>query len=259
MLEEMVSRKREELELVKQVTPAQELLRQLPKNSPASFQAALNREDINIIAEIKYRSPSHGPFACQMDPVEVAKIYSEAGAVAISVLTEQHYFAGKLQFLEDIHGELPQMPLLRKDFILDYYQVLEARLKGASAYLLIVSSLSVEELSSLISSGQEHELDALVEVHNLFELDRAVSAGARVIGVNNRNLKTFEVNIGTSFDIARRLEGEDHYILVSESGIQEHTQIAELKDAGFRAFLVGSVLMDASDPGEKLQGLKGQR
>ena len=118
--------------------------------------------------------------------------------------------------------------------------------------LLIVSCLSEQQLQSLIHYGQEFQLDALVEVHDPFELEKAVNAGTRIIGVNNRNLRTFEVDLNTSFDIARRMEREGGYTLISESGIQEHSQIVELQDAGFQAFLVGSILMDSSDPGEEV-------
>ncbi|MDA2931123.1 indole-3-glycerol phosphate synthase TrpC [Acidobacteria bacterium AH-259-O06] len=258
MLAEIVAFKKRELMDTKRQLPLDDLLRQVPDLSPPSFNAAITQAGINIIAEIKYKSPSHGSFACQLPPGDLAKVYSESGAVALSVLTEKNYFAGDLQFLEEIHKELPELPLLRKDFIVDRYQIAEARIKGASAYLLIVSCLSGEELCSLISYGRDFQLDALVEVHDPFELERAMRNNARIIGVNNRNLRTFEVDIDTSFDVAKRMEGEENYILVSESGINEHAQIAELQDAGFSAFLIGSTLMDSPDPGKKLRQLKGE-
>ena len=176
----------------------------------------------------------------------------------MSVLTEKHYFSGDLSFLQEIAEEQPELALLRKDFIVDPYQVVEARSSGACAYLLIVACLSEQKLQSLIHYGQEFQLDALVEVHDPFELEKAINAGAGIIGVNNRNLRTFEVDLDTSFDIARRMEGEKGYTLISESGIEEHSQIVELQDAGFQAFLVGSIFMDASDPGRKLRQLRGE-
>ena len=258
VLEQIVASTKQELIQTKESVPLEKLLGRIPKEPPASLTSALAPPGVNIIAEIKYKSPSHGAFACQLPCRDLAGIYSENGAVALSVLTEKHYFSGDLSFLQEIAEEQPGLALLRKDFIVDPYQVVEARSSGACAYLLIVACLSELKLQSLIHYGQEFQLDALVEVHDPFELEKAINAGAGIIGVNNRNLRTFEVDLDTSFDIARRMEGEKGYTLISESGIEEHSQIVELQDAGFQAFLVGSIFMDDSDPGRKLRQLRGE-
>lgn len=257
MLEEIVAHKRTELEKTRASAPLEEVLSRFPQRPPAGFADALRGPQVNIIAEVKYRSPSRGSFGCEIPFQELAGIYVENGAAAVSVLTDSRYFEGKLEYLRGISREHPSTPLLRKDFIVDPYQVAESRAEGASAYLLIVASLTVGELKSLIAYGRDLDLAALVEVHDPSELDRAVEAGARLIGVNNRNLKTFDVDLGVSFDLARRLEGEEGFLLVAESGIDEPSQIAELRDAGFSAFLVGSSLMGAQDPGARLRYLRG--
>ena len=258
VLEEIVASKKRELIETRKELPLEDLLGQVPEQSPVSFQSALTEAGVNIIAEIKYKSPSRGAFACQLPAGDLARVYRENGAVALSVLTEKNYFAGDLAFLKEIGQEMPETPLLRKDFIVDRYQVVESRNTGASAFLLIASCLSEGQLESLIRLGEEFHLDALVEIHDPFELEKAVNCGARIIGINNRDLRTFQVDLGTSFEMARRMEGEEGYILISESGILEHSQIVELQDAGFSAFLIGSVLMDSSDPGATLRQLKGE-
>lgn len=257
MLKEIVAFKRQELIKTKQRLSMQELLEQLPEEAPLSFESALSQPGVNIVAEIKYRSPSRGAFTCQLGPSDLAEVYAQNGARALSILTEKKYFDGDLRFLEEVRRQ-SELPLLRKDFIVERYQVAEARVRGASAFLLIVSCLSSAELRDLISYGKDLQLEALVEVHDSFELERVMESGALIIGVNNRNLSTFEVDIQTSFELARRLEGEEGRILVCESGIREHTQIKELQDAGFSAFLIGSTLMDSSDPGETLRQLRGR-
>ncbi len=257
MLDEILHSKKAELAETRLRIPLHDLMDQLPEEPPASFRAAITQPSIRIIAEIKYRSPSHGPFRCQRPPEEVGLAYQQNGAAALSVLTEKSYFDGDLKFLDLLHQKSSDLPLLRKDFIFDPYQVIEARVHGASAYLLIVACLSRSELQQLLQEGRECSLEALVEVHDPFELDAAIESGARIIGVNNRNLRTFKVDLDTSFDIARRLEGEQGFTLVSESGIREVEQIRDLQDAGFSAFLVGSSLMDTSDPGAALRALNG--
>lgn len=257
MLDEILRGRKADLAEDKLHTSLQDLIDRLSEEAPASFSQSLTQPGIQIIAEIKYRSPSHGLFRCQLPPEQVGLNYQRSGAAAVSMLTEKRYFDGDLGFLSRLHEASPELPLLRKDFIFDRYQVVEARVYGASAYLLIVSCLSQSDLEELLQQGSEIDLDALVEVHDPFELETAVESGARIIGVNNRDLKTFEVDLGTSFDIAKRMEGEGNVILVSESGITEMEQIHELKEAGFSAFLIGSSLMDTSDPGAALRALNG--
>jgi indole-3-glycerol phosphate synthase len=221
------------------------------------FSHALAQPGVNIIAEIKYSSPSHGPFACQSPPAEIGRIYIENGAAAISVLTEKERFAGDLEYLRTV-SQLPDCPpLLRKDFIKTAEQVKQACEAGASAYLLIVADLKPAQLHDLLAAGEEAGIEALVEIHEPCELDTVVREGARLVGVNNRNLRTFEVNVDVAFDMARRLEGEKGYVLVAESGIKDRSLILELRDAGYSAFLIGGALMDSSDPGRKLRELRG--
>jgi indole-3-glycerol phosphate synthase len=222
------------------------------------FTDTLTEPGTNIIAEIKYSSPSHGPFACRLKPAEIAAIYRDAGAAAISVLTDEPRFNGKLEFLREASEIENCPPLLRKDFIKARPQVKEALDYGASAYLLIVRDLAPGLLRDLMAYGRDLGLEPLVEVHNLFELETATKQAPRLIGVNNRDLGTFEVNVNTCFSVARLLEKETGFTLVAESGIEDRSLILELQDAGFSAFLIGSVFMDSPDPGRKLRELRGE-
>lgn len=201
------------------------------------FSHALRPNDgLHIIAEIKRASPSKGAISAQLDPVSVAKEYVAAGATAISVLTEEDHFRGSLDDLRRVRASV-EIPLLRKDFIFDEYQVLEAVVAGADAVLLIVACLDDARLRELLRSSRSIGLDALVEVHNEDEMRRAINAGAEIVGINNRNLKTFEVNLETSLRLAP-LAPRD-CILVAESGIANAADAGRLASAGFRNFLVG--------------------
>ncbi len=254
ILDQIMAHKRTELAAAKTRNP----IASLPESgfeAPPGFRENLSRRSVSIIAEIKYCSPSRGDFPCQIEPALLAQEYVANGATAVSVLTDQRFFKGKLRFLEEIRGENPKLAVLRKDFIFDRYQVAESAAAGASAFLLITSCLNGSQLEQLIGYGRELQLEALVEVHDPWELETAISAGSTLIGVNNRNLQTFEVDLGVSFDLARRLEGETDYFLVSESGIGEGSQIRELSEAGFGAFLIGSQLMEATKPGLELRRL----
>ena len=255
ILDEIVASKRRELETVRGRVPREALLEAIPAGTPAAFAAALGRDALNIIAEVKYKSPSRGPFPCQLPPVEVAGQYRDSGAVALSVLTETAYFAGSLAYLQEIRAELPDMPLLRKDFLLEPYQVIESRARGASAILAIVACLENWQLGGLLSCAREFELEVVVEVHDRWELETAMRQGAGIIGVNNRNLSDFRIDLAISFEIARQLEVEDGYLLIAESGLSERAQLLELRDAGFSGFLIGSHFMNSLDPGQALQEL----
>jgi indole-3-glycerol phosphate synthase len=222
------------------------------------FQDALTKPGTNIIAEIKYSSPSHGPFACQRPAADVAKIYRDHGAAAISVLTEEPRFNGKLEYLRKAAEIEDCPPLLRKDFIRTSEQVEEAADNGAAAFLLIVRDLAPGLLNDLRHYGEDKGLEALVEIHDAFELETAMEQGARLIGVNNRDLRTFEVKVKTSFEIAKLMEKETSYTMVAESGIKDRSLILELQDAGYSGFLIGSVLMDSKDPAKKLLELRGE-
>jgi indole-3-glycerol phosphate synthase len=221
----------------------------------ARFQAALARTDrINIIAECKRRSPSRGVLRKAYDPVALAGRYQEEGAVAISVLTEPTFFDGSLEHLRAIRQAV-SLPLLRKDFIVDPYQLLESRACGADAVLLIAATLSDIELTRLHRHAREMSMAALVEVHDATELERALSAGAEIVGVNNRNLRTLDVDRGVSLELASQIPAG--VIAVSESGLRSPEDLERLRAAGYRAFLVGERFMTASDPGAALRCLMG--
>ncbi len=207
---------------------------------PSSFESALARPGLGIIAEIKKASPSAGDIMLDADVSQIASDYSDAGAAAISVLTERDFFKGSREDLS-LAAEATSCPLLRKDFIIDHYQILEAFVLGASAYLLIVALHSRATLSSLIHFGRELGLDCLVEVHDRDELETAIRAGARIIGINNRNLKTFEVDLNTSLNLKAEIPRD--CLTVSESGILNRDDLHRMATAGFDAALVGEGLM----------------
>jgi indole-3-glycerol phosphate synthase len=224
-----------------------------PRPVARSFAEALVRSDrVNVIAEIKRRSPSKGIIRERFDPAVIAAAYEEAGAAAISVLTEEDFFGGSLDHLR-VARERVNRPLLRKDFIFDEYQVYEAAAAGADAILLIAAILDDRLLSRLLNVAAELGVDALVEVHTERELERAARAGSRIIGVNNRDLTSFEVDIETSLRLVRLAPPDA--ILVSESGITSAVDIRRLRDAGFTAFLIGEYFMRAVDPGAELARL----
>ena len=257
ILQKFLATKQAELKQKKLLRPSHEMEALAREYRGVGFASQLSRSGANIISEIKYRSPSEGSFEISLKPVDVASQYQRAGAAAISVLTDSEHFAGELTYLKDISRSDVTIPLLRKDFIVDRYQVLEASQAGAAAFLLIAACLEQKKLASLMALGESLGMDALVEVHNQKELDMVLDAGARIIGINNRNLDTLEVDIQTSFELARSLENEKDLILVSESGISTKEQINELNNAGFNAFLIGSSLMRSGEPGRKLSEFTG--
>jgi len=215
------------------------------------FVAALSRRgQVNVIAECKRRSPSRGVLRRDYDPVALGRAYEDAGAAAISVLTEPTFFDGDLRHLEQLASTVTR-PLLRKDFIVDPYQVLEARAAGASAVLLIVAALDTASLRGLIGEAAARGLAALVEVHTLADLERACAAGARVIGVNSRNLRTLDVDPDTPWRLIDAIP--DTAVAVAESGLKAASDLARLREAGFDAFLVGERLVTAADPGAALR------
>jgi indole-3-glycerol phosphate synthase len=217
------------------------------------FREALGKADrVNIIAECKRRSPSRGVLRPQYDPAAIAVGYERAGAVAVSVLTEPTFFDGDPSHLEAVRAAVT-LPLLRKDFIVDQYQLVEARALGADAVLLIVAALTPTELRRLRAIAAALGLAALVEVHDVDELDIALEAGAEIVGVNNRNLRTLAVDVTASETIARRIP--PGVIAVSESGLRSPADIARLRAHGYRAFLIGERFMTMSDPGAALSDL----
>jgi indole-3-glycerol phosphate synthase len=207
---------------------------------------------LNVIAECKRRSPSKGVLRPDYDPPTIARGYADAGAAAISVLTEPTFFDGALDHLKAVRAAV-DVPLLRKDFIVSEYQIVEARAAGADAVLLIVAALARAELGQLMTSAAEQQLDVLVEVHDDRELDDALNAGAVVIGVNNRNLRTLAVDVGASERLIGRMPAD--VVAVSESGLRTADDLMRLSGLGYRAFLIGERFMTEADPGDGLRRL----
>jgi indole-3-glycerol phosphate synthase len=228
----------------------------MPKRA-GRFQAALsNLDGVNVIAECKRRSPSKGVLREDYDPVAIATAYAAAGAAAISVLTEPTFFDGSLDHLGAVRAAV-DVPLLRKDFIVSEYQLLEARAAGADAVLLIVAALRPAELKVLHDHARRHGLDVLVEAHDATELAIAIDAGARIIGVNNRNLRTLAIDVHASETLIAQMPAD--VIAVSESGLKTASDITRLRALGYRAFLIGEGLMTAPDPGAALASVIGSR
>jgi indole-3-glycerol phosphate synthase/phosphoribosylanthranilate isomerase len=218
-----------------------------------SFAAAVSRPgQVNVIAEFKRRSPSRGVIREDLHPVKAAQAYEGAGAAALSVLTEEQFFGGSLEDLKEARGAT-LLPTLRKDFIIDPYQVWEAWHTGADAMLLIVAALDDRALRDLLAASREVAVDALVEVHDADELERALRAGARLVGVNSRNQRPLEVNLQNALDLAPRVP--DDVVAVAESGIRGAGDLRRLREAGYDAFLVGEHLMQEADPGAALEEL----
>ena len=222
-------------------------------HAPArGFARAASGERRRIIAEVKKASPSRGVIREDFDPVVIAREYASHGASAISVLTEEDYFQGSLRYLEQIRGAVAE-PLLRKDFIIDPYQLWEAKSYGADAVLLIASLLDASLLRDLTAQAKALSLDSLVEVHNEVELHAAVESGAQLLGINNRDLKTFEVNLATTETLAPLIP--NGMPAVCESGIDSLEQIRRVEQWGIHVFLIGESLMRAPQPGKKLREL----
>jgi indole-3-glycerol phosphate synthase len=209
------------------------------------FPAALTRDSLNIIAELKPASPSKGILRDPFDPVELARTLEAAGAAVLSVLTESEFFRGSLKNLRDARNSV-RLPVFRKDFIFDPWQVWETRANDADSFLLIVAALDDQLLRDLVALGRELKMEPLVEVHTAAELERALAAGARIIGVNNRDLKTLDLRVETSFELIESIP--DSCIAVSESGLRTNNDLTRLRNAGFDAFLIGESLMLSPDP-----------
>ncbi|WP_163329045.1 indole-3-glycerol phosphate synthase TrpC [Desulfurobacterium thermolithotrophum] len=218
---------------------------------PYNFKEALIKKGINIIAEVKKASPSKGVIREDFDPVEIALAYERGGARAISVLTDKKFFQGSPFYLKQV-AETVKLPVLRKDFIIDEFQIYGAKALGASSFLLIVSILSDEQLKDFVLLGRELGMEPLIETHDEKEVERALKADAEIIGVNNRDLKTFTVSIETTLKLLPLIKGEGK-ILVSESGIKGKEEIIKLRKAGVDAFLVGETLMRKEKPEEVLK------
>ncbi len=219
------------------------------------FRQALEKgPDLGIIAEVKKASPSAGILRESFDPLAIARIYEAGGAKAISVLTDEPFFQGKLAYLTSIR-QVASIPVLRKDFILDEYQVLEARVAGADAVLLIAEILTPEEIANLLQKVEALGMQALVELYDPENLARVVDSGARIIGVNNRNLRTFETKLEHTLDLLPNMPKDA--CVVSESGIRTRADMERLQAAGVKAVLIGETFMKAPDIAGKLREMRG--
>jgi indole-3-glycerol phosphate synthase len=257
VLDRILEARRAEVAHRKMVLPETALKYGVAAATPLrDFPAALSRDGFNIIAELKPASPSRGVLREPFAPVELATELCHAGAAALSVLTEPEFFGGSLKNLRDARKAV-SVPVLRKDFIFDPWQVWETRANDADSFLLIVAALPDGLLRDLLALGRELKMEPLVEVHTAAELDRALAAEARIIGVNNRDLHTVAVSVRTSFDLVERIP--ERCIAVSESGLRTHEDLAALRLAGFDAFLIGEQLMLAPEPGAALATLLGPR
>jgi indole-3-glycerol phosphate synthase len=253
VLEQIVTRTRLKVAERQMSLPLDRLLRRSQTRRPRRpFGDALAAGGPQIIAEFKRRSPSRGVIREDLQIVHVAHAYQQGGATALSVLTEPEWFGGSLEDLKQARAAT-RLPVLRKDFIVDEYQVWESWHAEADAVLLIVAALSDAQLARLLAVVAEAGLEALVEVHDRRELERALGAGARVVGVNNRDLRTLAVSLETSLALAPAIP--DEVVAVAESGIRTGADLRMLRNAGFDAFLVGEQLMAAPEPGEALARL----
>jgi indole-3-glycerol phosphate synthase len=250
VLDRILDARRAEVDHRKRVLPETALKYGVKAASPVrDFAAALSRDTINVIAELKPASPSRGIIRDPFDAPALAKSLASAGAAALSVLTEGQFFHGSLKNLRDARKEV-SLPALRKDFIFDLWQVWETRANDADSFLLIVAALDDVLLGDLIALGRELRMEPLLEVHTRAELDRALAAGARVLGVNNRDLKTLTVHMETSYELINHIP--DDCLAVAESGLRTHADLRDLRQAGFDAFLIGEHLMQAPDPAAAL-------
>ncbi len=259
ILDEITRRKRDEIARDKAAVSLKTVQAEMTSAPPPrDFAAALRVPGISLIAEVKRASPSKGLLRPDLDPVLLAREYEASGAAAVSVLTDEHYFQGSLDELRTVRQNI-SLPVLRKDFVLDPYQVYQARAAGADAVLLIVAALDDKTLQALLHVVEDLRMAALVEVHNATELERALSFGLahgrRIIGTNNRDLRTFEVNLGTTENLRPLVPPE--VVLVSESGIHSRGDVERLEAMGADAILVGEALVRAQDVGAKVRELLG--
>ena len=256
MLNEIVEKTKERIEQSKELIPLEDLKKEVELmeiTDEFPFKKALMGEDIAIIAEVKKASPSKGLIAEDFDYVAIAKEYEEAGASAISVLTEPYFFKGSNEYLEEIAKNV-SIPILRKDFVIDEYMIWEAKLLGASAVLLIVSILDIVTLKKFLDLAHDLGLSAIVETHDGNEIRTAMNVGAEIIGVNNRNLNDFTVDIENSISLRRCVSGD--VVFISESGIKTKEDVARLKENNVDAVLIGETLMKSDDKKAMISELK---
>ena len=255
ILDEICANKRTEVEAAKQRVPFHDLEERIEQRRKArDFRGALRQPGISLIAEVKRASPTLGTFLENVDPAELAGVYKQAGARAISVLTDEKYFKGTLTDLTAVHAAVP-IPCIRKEFIVDAYQIYEARAADADAILLIVRCLSDEQLKEYLGIATFLKMATLVETHTAEEIERAINAGAHIIGINNRDLTTFTVDINITLGLKKHVPGG--HVLVSESGIHTREHVRRLEDGGVDAILVGEALVKSGDIGGKIRELLG--
>ena len=252
ILDKIVADKKKEVKSIKRATPLAALKERIVQQKPLDFAAALRGKGLKLIAEVKKASPSKGVLCSDFRPVEIAMAYAQNGAAAISVLTEEKYFQGSLKYLAAIREKV-NIPLLRKDFIFDEYQIYESAAYGADAILLITAMLEKETLEAFLKLSENLKLACLVEVHNEDELFKALLAGAKIIGINNRDLNTFKTDTNTTRRLRMLIPSEN--IIVSESGISNRDDIKKMKECRVDAVLVGEALMTAKDIPAKIKEL----
>lgn len=258
ILDRIVAHKRTEIEAARRRCPAARLEERLAEAPPVrDFAGALVAgEGIGLIAEVKRASPSAGVIREDFDPVAIARTYAEHGAACLSVLTDEHFFQGQLDHLRTVREAVP-LPVLRKDFLLDRYQLLEARTAGADCVLLIAECLDDERLRELFESAGDLGMDVLIELYEPDNLERVLPLRPRLLGINNRNLQTFTTDLDHTLRLRERVPAET--LLISESGIRSREDVLRLQDAGIAAILVGETLMRATDIGTKVDELLGRR
>ena len=255
-LEEIIKEKRIEVEAGKSRIPLSEILCGLEKPRDArNFKAALNKPHIfSLIAEIKRSSPSRGLLKKELDVPGIASVYEVTGAAAISVLTDEKFFGGRLSFIKEAKN-VTSIPVLRKDFIIDEYQIYESAYYGADAFLLIAAILSGQEMRNFLRLGEELNMDAIAEVHTEEDLEKALAADAVIIGINNRNLHTFEIDLETISRLIRLVpEGK---ITIAESGIKSYKDLMTLKSFGVNAVLIGEAFMESPDIAVRIKEIMG--
>ena len=257
ILDEILAHKRDEVLRRQRATPEAALRQALATASaPRGFVAALRRaiaeRGAGVIAEVKKASPSKGVIRPDFRPAQIAGSYERAGAACLSVLTDERYFQGSDRYLGEVRDAVA-LPLLRKEFIVDGYQIVESRTLGADCILLIISALSAKELSDFHQAAKDLGMDVLIEVHNEAELDRALALSPGLVGINNRNLKTFETSLETTFRLLERIP--EDVLVVTESGIHSADDVAAMRKRSVNAFLVGEAFMRAEDPGSALETL----
>lgn len=259
ILQTIATKTKERIEKQKALHPLEELKQactQLPINQDFPFEQALRKEGLSYICECKKASPSKGLIDEDFNYLQIAKEYEKVGARAISVLTEPEFFLGSDQYLQEIAQEV-KIPCLRKDFVVDEYMIYQAKLLGAQAILLIVSLLDTQTLKQYLDIANSLGLSCLVEAHDETEIKQAIDAGAKMIGVNNRNLRNFQVNVENTLNLRRAIPKE--ILMVAESGIQSRSDIALLEKAQIDAVLIGETLMKASDRQAKMAELRGEQ